>query len=349
MFLLGVFSTILHCNNGWLHAQPAPFREQSVQALHEWIGSDRHEWITQGIKETRNRTRHENRQESGNLHTTFATPFGNLEQIQHWDADSESWHPVTYPVATVEDIRILTAWFEDVTVTLDPEAIRKAHDQATAIGQQAVTAISMGTSAFMEWIQMLAGVENGHLLLLDYPDETNALFQAIHRIILDRTRLLVEHSPADLLYLVENTSTTLISPDQYRTYCLPHIQDYAAIIQGANRNMVLHMCGHLKALLPTLATIPARAFEAFTSPPVGNTTLLNGRTLCPDTCLIGGTNAVLWTQPADIIIRELEQHLNALPHHRGIVVTSAGVMSYAAHPETIRQVCEWVKRYVPRR
>jgi len=31
--------------------------------------------------------------------------------------------------------------------------------------------------------------------------------------------------------------------------------------------------------------------------------------------------------------------------HRGIVPTSAGVMPPLAKPETIRQVCEWVKAY----
>jgi uroporphyrinogen-III decarboxylase len=170
----------------------------------------------------------------------------------------------------------------------------------------------------------------------------------MHRVLVARVRLLCEHSPADVLYLIENTSTTLISPDQFRRYCAVHLGEYARLAQAASRLLVLHMCGHLKAILPDLARIPARAFEAFTSPPLGNARLLDGRRACPDHCLIGGTNAVLWTRPAGEIIARLEEELAALPHHRGVVVTSGGVMPPRCRPETIRQVGAWVKQYVAR-
>ena len=35
---------------------------------------------------------------------------------------------------------------------------------------------------------------------------------------------------------------------------------------------------------------------------------------------------MLWLKPANEIIAKIEQDLDELPHHRGIVVTSAGVM-----------------------
>jgi uroporphyrinogen-III decarboxylase len=105
------------------------------------------------------------------------------------------------------------------------------------------------------------------------------------------------------------------------------------------------MCGHLKTLLPQLSEIRVAAFESFTSPTMGNATLAEGRTACPNKCLIGGTNATLWGQPAGEIIEQLKSYLDALPHHRGIVVTSAGAMPPGAKPETIREVCKWVQSY----
>ena len=51
-------------------------------------------------------------------------------------------------------------------------------------------------------------------------------------------------------------------------------------------------------------------------------------------CLIGGTNAALWTRPAVEIIAQLATDLDALPHHRGLVVTSAGVMPPCCAPDT---------------
>jgi beta-barrel assembly-enhancing protease len=58
---------------------------------------------------------------------------------------------------------------------------------------------------------------------------------------------------------------------------------------SAGHNMVLHMFGHLKDLLPDLAQISTQAFEAFTSPTLDNKSLLDslpdGRHVCPDKCL----------------------------------------------------------------
>jgi uroporphyrinogen-III decarboxylase len=105
------------------------------------------------------------------------------------------------------------------------------------------------------------------------------------------------------------------------------------------------MCGHLKDLLGKLSETNTDAFEAFTSPPVGNTRLIDGRTACPDKAIIGGTNACLWTQEVGEIISESKRDLDALPHRRGIVFTSAGVMPPLCPPETIKKVCDWVKTY----
>lgn len=109
--------------------------------------------------------------------------------------------------------------------------------------------------------------------------------------------------------------------------------------------MVYHMCGLLKDLLPDIATLGAAGIEAFTAPTLGNTTFLDGRTACPELCLVGGTQATFWTRPAKDIIAKIDEALAPLRHHRGIVVTSAGVMPPMCEPETIREVCEWVKAY----
>ncbi|NQT18359.1 MAG: hypothetical protein HQ592_01550 [Planctomycetes bacterium] len=54
---------------------------------------------------------------------------------------------------------------------------------------------------------------------------------------------------------------------------------------------------------------------------------------------------MLWMRPAEEIISKIEADLAILPHHRGICITSAGVMPPACRPKTIKAVCEWVKQY----
>ena len=328
--------------------QVAPFRAMSLDALHDWIGSDQHIWIAACFKAVHKRTAEETTIQNNLRRTVYRTPDGEMELVSRFDEASQSWHPREFPVRSREDIRRMTAFYEDMDVELDREALQRTREQVAQIGQEALTATAIGESPLMYWVEWLAGVEMAHYLLADYPDEVETLFAAMHQVLLKKTEILAEHSPVDVLYMTENTSTTLISPQQYRLYCKRHIADYGQIAHKYGRPLVLHMCGHLKALLPDLATLPVEAFEAFTSPTLGNTTLLDGRGGCPDKCLIGGTNVMLWLRPAGEIIAQIERDLAALPHHRGIAVTSAGVMTPFCQPETIREVCEWVKGYAVR-
>ena len=330
-------------DGAYLNARPEAQGPGGLAAVHEFIGSDDHVGMDSAVRDRGRRTSFGIEQDGNTRTRTWGTPFGDLVMGERFDAPSWSWHPMEFPVKTVADIRALTAWYEDVEVVLDEAALAAAREQAAKADGRAVLAICTGTSALMEWAQNLAGIENAHLLLHDYPAEVAALFGAMHQNLLRKTALAAETSPADLLYLNENTSTTLISVKQYRELCYPHLMAYATVAAHGGPKMVLHMCGHLRLLLDDLATLPVRAFEAFTTPTLGNTTLLDGRTHCPDKCLIGGTNAMLWTQDAATIIAAIEAELDALPHHRGVVVTSAGVMPPMCEPETIRAVAEWVR------
>lgn len=329
-------------------AQAEPFRAMEIDAIHDWIGSDPHTGIAAGLREVRAKTSVETTRADGTMRTVFRTPHGEMALVCRYDGPSHSWPPVEFPVKTPGDIALMREVYEDTAVEADPAGLEQARAQARRIGEGALTFAGIGESPLMHWVEWLAGVERAHLLLLEYPGEVEALFAAMHAVLVRKTELLCAANPADALYMVENTSTTLISPDQYRRYCARHVGEYARIAREAGRTMILHMCGHLKALLPQLAAIPARAFEAFTSPPLGNTTLCDGRGQCPDKCLIGGTNAILWIRPAGEIIAQLEKDLDDLPHHRGIVVTSAGVMPPLCPPETIKEVCAWVKHYPAR-
>ncbi|HUT23403.1 MAG TPA: uroporphyrinogen decarboxylase family protein, partial [Sumerlaeia bacterium] len=313
--------------------------------IHDWVGSDKHLGVGGFVKEIRTNTSYESERIGNERREVMRTPVGALERISGFDEGSQSWHPTQMPVRRLDDIHVLTDWYEDLRVELEPGALERARERVAEIGDSGVVADGIGISPLMDWVQHLAGVENAHLFLAERREDVEALFDAMHGVLCDKAEIICAHTPADLTYMVENTSTTLISPDQYRTYCLKHIGDYAGIARAQGKRMALHMCGHLKLILRDIATLGVSAFEAFTSAPVGNTTLLDGRTDCPDVCLIGGTNAALWLRPAEEIIAALERDLDALPHHRGIVPTSAGVMPPLAKPETIRQVCEWVKAY----
>ena len=321
-----------------------------VGALHDYIGSDRAAGISPSYKEIRKNTRYEEHNEGHERRSSFITPAGTLTMTQHFNPDSCAWHPTEYPIKTKQDMEIMTCWYKDAEPVYDKERAETAKKRYENMGGGAFVFDSQGTSALMYFIEWLAGTEQGHYLLADYPGETEALFDEIHKTILKRFEVSAEHSPADMLFLSENTSTRLISPGQYKKYCFPHLKAYGEIAEKSGRTVMLHMCGHLKQLLPELNKLPASiaAFEAFTPPTVGDTTLYEGRINCPERCLLGGTSAVVWMWTAKEIIAYLEESLAVLPHHRGIVLSSAGVMPPACSPETIKEVKDWLNGYIIR-
>jgi hypothetical protein len=332
----------------YARAQAQPYCGMSVDELHAYIGSDPHAHTGAWYRENRTNTEIIEHKDGALWMTIFRAPQSDCRMIQAFDEGSQSWHPIEFPVKERDDIGVMTTMYRDVTVELDEKKLAEVRERVGQIGANAYVGATIGTSPLMDWVEHLAGVENAHFFLADYQDEVEELFDAMHTVLCRRTQVMADTCPVDALYMCENTSTTLISPDQYQRYCLKHVSDYSRITSQAGRTMILHMCGHLKALLPDIATLPVQGFEAFTSPTLGNTSLLDGRTDCPEVCLIGGTNATQWTRPAEQIIAQLEHDLDELPHHRGLVVTSAGVFTPLCTPETAKTVCEWVKAYPAR-
>ncbi len=325
--------------------QVEPFRSMSIDELHKWIGSDQHVGVPSCVKIVRNRTSTESIRKNGTNVTRYITPMGTLTGTNKYDEGSRSWHPVEFPVKHREDIKTMALFFSDAKCEFDSSQFEQASATVERIGEDAIVVTSIGISPLMDWVQHLAGIENAHFMLCDYQTDVELLFQEMHAFLRRRTEIIAEKCPAPVVYSVENTSTTLISPELFRQYCYEHLEDYGNILSSSGKLHLLHMCGHLKDVLIDIARLPATGIEAFTSPPVGNTTLKDGRTDCSDKCLIGGTNAVLWTRSVEEIFGQIKHDLNELPHHRGLVITSAGVMTPLCRPETIKRVAELAKEY----
>ncbi|MFP4380164.1 MAG: uroporphyrinogen decarboxylase family protein [Candidatus Sumerlaeia bacterium] len=326
-------------------AQKAPFNAMSPADMHDYIGTDPQLGCAPCHKTIRTKTDFKSEQKDGRRHEEFITPNGSLRRVYGYDEGSQAWHPMEFPLKTVEDVKIMTEWYRDADAEVDQEKLDDTIPYIKECGERGVMATTVGESPLMLAVEHLAGVENAHMLLMMHPDEMAELFEAMHALLKRQTEITAEHVPADLIYFTENTSTTLISPDQYRQWCVPQLTEYGQIIRSHGKRLALHMCGFLKLILPDINRIPASCYEAFTSPPVGNTRFIDGRTDCPEVCLVGGTNAALWLRPVDEIIAEIKADLDALPHHRRIVVTSGGMMPPFLDPDGLKKVCEFVKSY----
>jgi hypothetical protein len=100
----------------------------------------------------------------------------------------------------------------------------------------------------------------------------------------------------------------------------------------------------LDDLLEMIDRLPAQVNEAYTTPPVGNVMLADGRRRMPSKALIGGTNATLWLAPVEEIVRTVAEDLANCPDRRKIFLTSAGVLPPPVGFEKARRAVAELKR-----
>jgi hypothetical protein len=200
------------------------------------------------------------------VHTT-CTPWGDLT------ATFRRGHPVKHPVETEADLRTFTALWRR-SLPAYPEGVAEAYQRVdAALGDDGVYLPTMAPSPVQQLLQLDMGVVGFYRLLQDYPREMLGLLDLMQQARCQEYEATAARVPAPGLIAVENTSTRLISPALYRQYSLPQIRDYAGICHRHGTRLVLHMCGHLRDLLPLLPETGADAINALTPPPVGDTTV----------------------------------------------------------------------------
>lgn len=329
-------------NPTWCAGQPESVAKLSNRELLDAIGADGRFPVPSGVETHRPHVESTEEKTDSTRTVLTRTPDGELQEVWTLDPYTRSWHPTEFPVKTAEDIARLRWVHTDVTHRRNDEICRIARQRVTDAGQRGITISSCGTSPIMNLVEHLVGPVNFHFMLADHTEAMDEVIELMHADCLARYTAAAEYSPADVIASIENTSTTLISPDQFRRYCLGHLADYGRAITAAGKLHELHMCGHTHALLPDIDTLPAASIEAFTAPTLGNTRLVDGRTLAPSKTLLGGTNVNTWLLPVEEIKQYILDELAACPDHRHIVLTTAGVAPPGCPLETFAEIGRWI-------
>lgn len=331
--------------NSYLKLQPEPYCNMKELELADYLSLDHIAGMPSVCTiENKNFTLEEG--EKGGFYTkVYNTPDGTLKIVHKFDSSSHSWHPIEYLIKDREDLKRARHLFAGSKGTVSHEKKKVAADRKKEIGEKGILSTPLGTSPFMVLLQDYIGVENTYFFLSDYREEMKELMDLMHRQNLKCVETLAKESECDVIVAVENTSTTLLSPSVFRKYCYGCLKEYGDITREHGKFFELHMCGLLKDLLPVIETLPADSIEAFSAPPVGNTTVADGFTLCPSKTIIGGTCANVWLKDAVGIIEWIEAELSHAGKIEGLVLTSAGVMPPAASIEKIKKVREHFLNY----
>jgi hypothetical protein len=192
----------------------------------------------------------------------WETPWGTLRAIY------EKGHPLKYPVDTIEAVRLFRRMWEAARyVEEDDTASARALD--ALIGDDGVFTRFWGPSVIPRLLEMDMGAEHFYYLMADHPEEIEGLIRTMHEKDLTAFDLLAR-GPWESVTLVENTSTFYISPAIYRDFNMPHQRDFVEKVKAAGKPAILHMCGHVRNLLPLIRETGCDGIHALTPQPTGD-------------------------------------------------------------------------------
>jgi hypothetical protein len=224
-------------------------------------------------------------------------------------------HPVKHPVESIEELRILkNIWLhsryeEDLSDNFE----RNLERIETKIGDDGIYVHTVNASPVQLLLEYETGVANFYYLLQDHPDEVIETLKVIHQCRKDEYEILARRSPVRCVIPVENTSTTMISPEMYERLSLPQISDFVEIMHGHGKLAILHMCGRLKGLLSVIKETGLDGVNGLTPAPVGDVSFDDALdTFGEDFILLGGILDPSVIQKQDASKREIWNTLEGL-------------------------------------
>ena len=200
----------------------------------------------------------------GTVTRTYRTPWGNL--TSRWKNN----RLVEHQVASSDDIAVLTNIWRHTRYEDDGSAEEAYQRIDEALGSDGVCAPLANPSPLQQLIEFDMGLANFYYLLQDCPDEMDELISTMHAARREEYELLARGTSAPAVISMENTSTTLVSPQIYSRYTVAHMQDFCRIMQQHGKKAILHMCGLLNGLLPDIARTGLDGINGLTPPTVGD-------------------------------------------------------------------------------
>jgi uroporphyrinogen-III decarboxylase len=182
------------------------------------------------------------RKEDGAVISGFETPKGTIWERREEQGGTE--YISRHMLESTSDIDIFLEVIRDTRIIPFYDDFLEFEDY---IGDDGISSLTGPVSPIQELLQFKMGVQNTSFALIDEPDKMEQLFSELQRLNLDIYQVLAE-SPAKVAVTYDDTSTTVMSPDWYRRYCMDELDQYSEILHKGGLYHIAHMCGKISLL-----------------------------------------------------------------------------------------------------
>lgn len=287
--------------------------------------------------------------DEGQLIEVIRTPVGTLTGVWKY-TDKVGWipHMVKSPVTNYEDLKVFHYAVDHLN--LGPPA--PAYDLFLAvdrqIGDDGIATATITNTPLMFLIELAWGLENTYYMLQDHREEVEDIIAKLGAS-LRRYVEVVAASPAQVVIQYENTSSTLLSPDVFRRYCLPCLNEYADVLATVGKIFLVHMCGKLRAFAHDIRPGRFSGVIDIPPPPTGDLPLDEAADSFPEKVVIGGIDPTTFiSRDVGLVKTEVAGLIERIKPRRGVLLGSADTVPRGTPAENltlIRNLVETVGAY----
>jgi hypothetical protein len=242
--------------------------------------------------------------DTGAVRITYATPKGSvyMDEIREpgtgeWHSN-RSWRDVTpwalkRLIREPEDYEIVQYIVENTEYFPDYFPIEQAKDW---VGDEGVVFAALPKTPMarmmIEWI----GSEEGRFYIhhKKYRDRVDALYHALSKNM-ESLYEIAAKSPADIIWVGENTEGLLMSPPLFEEYFIPEYDKIGRIVHARGKQIAFHMDGRLNVLKNLIARTSIDIIEAFHPPPMGDLPLDEALQVWKDKAIWVGFPAAIYS------------------------------------------------------
>lgn len=277
--------------------------------------------------------------------TELITPVGSLRQA-HKAANisiGNTLFLVEHPLKTPEDFKVQLWIEENARVELGDQG--PVNESLALDGLSVGMLIPRGKTAFQLMIEHHVGTEELIYALCDYPEEVEALWEAMVANDVKAVKLAAE-SGYDYFITWEDSSTQNYSPSMYDKFIASEIKQFCDILSTNGKSYMQHACGHLRDILPSMKSSGIKAVESIVHAPTGNIPLEDARQILgSEVGIIGGIEPTVFL---NLPIDELEPYVHQVIRECSggpFVLANSDSCPPGVTVEKFRLVCEIVKSY----
>jgi uroporphyrinogen-III decarboxylase len=278
------------------------------------------------------------------LTRSFKTPIGSIRDVFVID-NTSPWmmFPKEPKIKTLEDIEVFRYLVETQQFYSTYDYFNEI---AQDIGDEGLAATIAPITPFETLLEVEIGINNFYYFLHDYPQEMVDLMDLMHCKNLEACQIVAQ-SPAEVVIIYENTSTSNMSPSMFPQYVLGHLNDYAEIFHRAGKWLFVHMCGKLKAIADVIGSGKYDGIVDIAPSPTGDLDLVEVKEILGERMIVmGGIDATTF---ASLQPEAMKEHiwnlLDRRPSTRGVILGSGDAVPLGTPIENLIAITEAVKEY----